>query len=370
MLEHKRKEERLSTQTLSLPDRAGQDAQWRELHEFVERAGLLKKQYPYYAGKILITLCMLGVSVWLLAATDYFWPQMANALFLAFVLPQIAIMAHAAGHGQMFCSPRKNNFISLLAGFLVGLSREWWDEKHNGRHHGNPNTPGLDPDVTGSILSFTTEQAMGTREVGKVVAKYQAFLIVPLLFFEAVSIRLDSVQYILCSSKRKQPMEYPVIELISILGHLIGYPLLLVFLLDPWWYTIPFALIHQGFMGLYLGTLFAPNHKGMLMLDKERSDVGFLWRQVPTSRNIKNPRFLDWFFDAWFGGLNSQIEHHLFPAMPECNLRKARGKVRSFCAEHGIPYCETGILQACKEIFRYLHRVGAPLRVPRSSAPS
>ena len=66
----------------------------------------------------------------------------------------------------------------------------------------------------------------------------------------------------------------------------------------------------------------------------------------------------DWFL----GGLNYQIEHHLFPSMPRPNLRLAQPLVREHCARIGLPYTETGLVESYAGALRHLHRVGAPLR--------
>jgi fatty acid desaturase len=68
------------------------------------------------------------------------------------------------------------------------------------------------------------------------------------------------------------------------------------------------------------------------------------------------------FTDFWYGGLNFQIEHHLFPTMPRNNLKAAQPIVRQFCEEQGIPYHATGVFQAYREVFAHLHMVSRPLR--------
>ncbi len=109
--------------------------------------------------------------------------------------------------------------------------------------------------------------------------------------------------------------------------------------------------------GLYLGSTFAPNHKGMPILEKG-SQLDFLRRQVLTARNVtSNP-----FNDYMYGGLNYQIEHHLFPNMPRNNLKQAQQIIRAYCTSHSISYYETTSVQSLKEILSYLHEVGAPLR--------
>jgi fatty acid desaturase len=103
--------------------------------------------------------------------------------------------------------------------------------------------------------------------------------------------------------------------------------------------------------------VFAPNHKGMEILDSE-SRLDFVRRQVLTSRDVTAGPLTDF----WYGGLNYQIEHHLFPSMPRNKLKEAQVIVRAFCEERGIPYRETGAMQSNREILQYLHQVSAPLR--------
>ena len=62
-------------------------------------------------------------------------------------------------------------------------------------------------------------------------------------------------------------------------------------------------------------------------------------------------------------GLNYQIEHHLFPAMPRNNLRKAQQLVKEFCRTHSIPYCETSVLQSYRAILHAMREVSASLLV-------
>jgi fatty acid desaturase len=127
--------------------------------------------------------------------------------------------------------------------------------------------------------------------------------------------------------------------------------------LNPW-QAVVFMLIHQTLFGVFLGSAFAPNHKGMPILEKG-SRIDFLRRQVLTSRNVYSGLVNDF----WYGGLNYQVEHHLFPSMPRNNLKKAQKIVRAYCQEHDIAYYETSVIQSFREILLFLHQVSAPLRV-------
>jgi fatty acid desaturase len=148
------------------------------------------------------------------------------------------------------------------------------------------------------------------------------------------------------------------IEAALLAVHLIGY-LAVLFLMLPAGKAFAFLAVHQMLFGVYLGCTFAPNHKGMPM---PTEDLDFLRKQVLTSRNVRGGTLVD----IVLGGLNYQIEHHLFPSMPTPHLRRARPIVRQFCAERQVPYTETSLIRSYAEALRHLHRVGAPLRRARA----
>jgi fatty acid desaturase len=79
---------------------------------------------------------------------------------------------------------------------------------------------------------------------------------------------------------------------------------------------------------------------------------------VLTSRNVRGSRLVDFAL----GGLNYQIEHHLFPSMPRPSLRRAQPLVRAFCAERRLAYSESSVFGSFVEALRHLHAAGAPLR--------
>jgi fatty acid desaturase len=82
----------------------------------------------------------------------------------------------------------------------------------------------------------------------------------------------------------------------------------------------------------------------------------FLRRQVLTSRNVRG----GWLVDFALGGLNYQIEHHLFPSMLRPNLRRSQDIVKAFCHQHGVAYRETTLWRSNAQALRHLHEVGRP----------
>jgi fatty acid desaturase len=120
-----------------------------------------------------------------------------------------------------------------------------------------------------------------------------------------------------------------------------------------------FLLVQLAVMGVYLGSSFAASHVGMPVLPPD-SRVDFLRRQVLMSRNVKGGRAASFAM----GGLNYQIEHHLFPNMPRPSLRKVRPIVRQFCSDASIPYQEVTITRAWAMVAAYRNRVGLGARDP------
>ena len=138
--------------------------------------------------------------------------------------------------------------------------------------------------------------------------------------------------------------------------HIVGYLAAVFWVLTPL-QAVVFIAVHQGAWGVYMGCSFAPNHKGMPMM-QPGEQLDFLRKQVLTTRNVRG----GWLVDFALGGLNYQIEHHLFPSMPRANLRHAQADVREFCAHNGIPYSQTSALGSYRQVLSHLHAIGAPLR--------
>jgi fatty acid desaturase len=329
--------------------------EYAELKDLLALQGLFDRQPLYYTGKALVNLGLLVVAAAILLATNLFWVQMLDAAFLAFVFTQIAFLGHDACHRQIFRSTWKTDVVGLVCTLLTAISYSWWTEKHN-RHHRHPNHLGRDPDVQLRFLAFSAEQSCMARGFRRAIVRYQAYLFVPLLMLQGAASRINSITYVLSKQAR-----FPALELSLMAVHALIY-LGVVFFVLGWWQGMAFILVHQMLFGLYMGSTFAPNHKGMLVLqDDTRLDR--LRQQVLTSRNVRSHPFTDF----WFGGLNYQIEHHLFPHMARNQLKAAQVTVKAFCQARAIPYSETGIIQAYGEALGYLHQISASLRTPDPS---
>ncbi|TMF32737.1 MAG: acyl-CoA desaturase [Chloroflexi bacterium] len=230
------------------------------------------------------------------------------------------------------------------------MSHGWWVDKHN-RHHGNPNHQDLDPDIDVGVIAYSEEQALAKTGMARWIVSHQAGLFFPLLFGLAWTMHVSSVRFLV---KTKESLRW--VEVGALCMHAVAFPLLLVAIVGPW-RALLVIVIQKCVGGFYLASVFAPNHKGMPQIESGQ-ELDFLRSQVLTSRNVKSSPLTD----LLYGSLNYQIEHHLFPTMPRCNIRRAHKIVRDYCAELAIPYHETTIYRSYQEILSFLHDVGAPLR--------
>jgi fatty acid desaturase len=325
--------------------------EYAELKQRIKQKGLLEQQPVYYTYKILFTLGLMALSLSCLVIFNHSWFQLLNAVFFAFASAQIGFIGHDLGHRQIFRSTRYFLLSSFVAAnLLLGWTWSWWIDKHN-RHHAHPNEEEVDPDISIPMLAFSKEEAQRKQGFLRFMVKYQAYLYLPLELLGWLTFLIFSITFIV-----QKKAKYPLAEGLLMIVHYLLYFALLFSCLS-FWQALLFFVIHRALFGLYLGSVAAPNHKGMLIADKEKP-LDFLHQQVLSSRNVRSHPVTDF----WYGGLNYQIEHHLFPTIPRNNLKDAQRIVKAFCQEHEIPYHETDFLQSYREIFQHLNQVSASLR--------
>jgi len=334
------------TETIALTARGSDFAR---LSERVKQAGLLDRRPGYYTLRIGLVLGAYAGAWAAFVLVGDSWFQVLVAVALAVVFAQVALVAHDLAHRQVFGTRRASEIAGLIAGNLgIGMSYGWWMDKHT-RHHANPNHEDHDPDVSPEILIWSDGQARAAQGLPRFVGRIQAYLFFPLLLLEGLNLHVSGARAL-----RRGGMRHRAAEIVLFTIHVAGY-LAAVLAVLPAGKALAFIAVHQAAFGFYLGCTFAPNHKGMPM---PTDDLDFLRKQVLTSRNVTGGRLLD----AALGGLNHQIEHHLFPSMPSANLRRAKPIVRRFCAEIGVPYEECGLFRSYAIALRHLHEVGRPLR--------
>jgi fatty acid desaturase len=331
------------------------ESAYSELVREIRGQGLLHRRPLYYLTLASLNLGgLLLIVIGMVLLRDSWWAILLAPAF-AFVSTQIAFFSHDAAHHQIAQGGRATALLALVHGNLLnGMSYGWWVAKHNA-HHAHPNDLEADPDVGVGAFVWDADQASARKGMASWLTRHQAGLFFPMLTLEAYNLRVSSVQAV-----ARTGLRYRKTEALLMLGHLALYVALLITTLT-WFQALVFLAVHQGLFGLYLGCSFAPAHKGMPPLTSDQAADPLL-RQVLTSRNVRGGPAVDFAL----GGLNLQIEHHLFPSMPRPNLRRAQPIIERHCQARGISYTQASLWESFAIGLRHMHQVGAPLRMVSS----
>jgi fatty acid desaturase len=336
------------------PGASGQHL-YTELARTVRERGLHRRRYGYYWSRIAIGVVAFGFIWWGVIALGNSWFQLILAGLLGVVVTQFGFLGHDAAHQQVFRSSRWNEWTArILAGAFAGLSYGWWRGKHN-RHHAAPNREGTDPDIAPGAIAFTPAIAEGrTRGFAGWFVKRQGWMFFPLLTLEGLNLHLAGIRRLLAPG----PIPHRWLELFLVGTRLAAYVAVLLVAMPPT-KALAFFALQMATFGVCLGGSFAPSHKGMPIVPPT-SKIDFFHRQVLMSRNVRGGAVVDFAM----GGLNYQIEHHLFPSMPRPNLKRVQPLVRDYCAQHDVPYTEVGLLESYAIVVSYLNNVGLQARGP------
>ena len=324
-------------------------AGFRALALQVRATGLLDRRPGYYRVKITLTIAAFFAGWALFVIVGNSWAALAVAPLLGMMFTQLGFLGHDAGHNQVFGSRRRNRLLGLAVGnALIGLSFGWWVPKHNA-HHAHPNELGRDPDVGEGT-------ALPSPDAPRLVwwlARWQAPLFFPLMLLRSSGMHVLGIQRLVRRRDHAAVVEAALIAL-----HAALYLTVVLWVLSPV-KALAFVVVQQAVFSVYLGISFAPNHKGMPVIDSATA-AGFARRQVVTARNISGGRLTTFLL----GGLNYQVEHHLFPSMPRPNLRRVQGLVRDFCTATELSYGEESFVESFRQIIHHLSAAGAATSRP------
>ena len=326
--------------------------EYEDLRTSAEALGLFKRTYWHYGICAFVALVGVFGSLYVVTLTDNVWVQAINAVIFAFFSVQIGMIGHDLSHGEVFKTMETNRFWSSIAwGLFGGLSEVRWFEKHN-RHHAHPNHIGYDPDIELPFM-FTADQVeVRSTFLRKWILPHQHILFWPALaFVYPMYIMLAFLHYF------EKPSPRVWFEIVLVVIHfLVLFSIVFTFL--PLLPALVFLVVAFIVIGIYMGGVFAPNHKGRPEL---RNEEVFTWlHQILLTRDVRHS-FMTFYL---CGGLNFQIEHHLFPTMSRAHYHKAQALVRDFASKRGVEYHETSWVESLAEMYRALKLQSDASRAP------
>ena len=309
-----------------------------ELKAEVRKAGLLDR-VPVRGSIEMIAIIFSMIIVYYIevnwSSFSFEYSSILLALFMTIIFTRSVFVSHDVLHTQYFKNKSLSFKISYpFAAIMISNSSSWWDFQHNINHHTWCNVPQKDEDILAMDGAFTINQKGDSpklRSVKYIVFWGAMFFMYPAFIAQSYSFAIKKKKYG---------------ELFLMLLH---WPIVW----GPVFYFLPFSDAITVFLTLYfvlsawLAFGFITNHLGCEVFEKDDSeDLTWMELQMRTSRSLKGGSFIHWFY----GGLNTQIEHHLFPKAPRFNLLKIKKMTQEFAKKHNIKYFETSPIEAYVQI--------------------
>lgn len=419
-LEIEEEEEEGPTETVSADTRKRKQAVQRrnaihkdfdELNEKLIRDGWYKAQPWQYTLPVLRSACLLlgGISLVLtskgcesLFSLGVLPPLVLGSMMIGFFFQQVAFMGHDAGHGSITSDFSIDNYVGFLVGnFLTGIDIGWWKATHY-VHHSATNSLHDDPDIQHMpLLCFDTRieglwskyhgKYMPLDAIGRLLVPYQHLYFYPVMAVARINLYIQSILYLIktcplipTSSKKgrsvldestgqvkehyawpKPSMAFWSGQVFSLIGFYAAWFALLSSL-DSWKVRLlVFAvshftagLLHVQILISHVAMDYCMEGSGATGTTKDPKQLGssgyYEWQALSTM-DVACPPYMDWFH----GGLQFQLEHHLFPRVPRWRLRALMPLVDDIFRKHDIPTTRVPFFQANKMIVNHMADIGA-----------
>jgi fatty acid desaturase len=327
----------------------------KELHGQLEERGLFEPS-RFWRWKLALWVPAFFASYVGLLVLPFGVAWVGLALVAAVAFLTMGYVGHDAGHLALSRVRWVNDFWGQVGmTFLCGMSFGFWRSRHN-RHHVHCQEVGGDPDMHfGVLFSVYPGSANWHSPLGRFFLRIQKWAFWPLASFYWVTLRYDGIRDLF-----QRPAETKIDRFLVPL-HWIAL-LVVPGLVFGWHAALAVYVTVSCLSSLMTASVFIPNHIGMRRLEQDEP-VSYLEQQVTTSRNISNPRLLDFYY----GGLNSQIEHHLFPRVAHHRYRQMRPVVRAFCEARGIAYHEDSLYRALASVGGHLSEMTAAYRASKTA---
>jgi len=304
-----------------VPDETNTQMAFRKLRDDLEADGWFERDYVHEFKLIGIWFSLVAGAI---ATAHTFAPL--SIILTGLAMTNAGWLGHDYIHGVDDFSNKMRYFSTLGA----GLGATWWSDKHN-KHHALTNEMGVDEDIaTDPFLYAWAPDPKYDSPLRKI---QHLIFFVPFSFMFALW-RVDTIQVLVNAIEEKRPEAKK--ELYLILAH---YGVLLTVL--PFNVWVP-AVFLSGLMSALIVT---PTHQSEEFFEDFQHD--WVTAQFTSTRNavMSNP-FSEW---LW-GGMQYQLEHHLFPSMPRSKYPLLKPILQKFAKENNVPggYRESGEFEILK----------------------
>ncbi|KAL4015064.1 delta(8)-fatty-acid desaturase 2 [Cucumis melo var. makuwa] len=313
---------------------------YRKLASEFSKQGLFEKKGHVIMYSLISVAVMMFLVVYGVLKSESVLVHLGCAMILGMLWIQSAYVGHDSGHSNVMSSRGFNKLAQILSGnCLTGISIAWWKWTHNA-HHISCNSLDHDPDlqhipvfaVSATFFRTLTSHFYGRKlkfdSLARFFVSYQHFTFYPVMCVARVNLFVQTL--LLLFSTRKVPDR--ALNIMGILVFWTWFPLLVSYL-PNWPERVMFVLASFAVCSLQ-HIQFCLNHFSANVYVGKPTGNDWFEKQTSGTLDISCSSWMDWFF----GGLQFQLEHHLFPRMPRCQLRKISPIVVELCKKHNLPY--------------------------------
>ncbi|KAL5984709.1 Delta 8 Fatty Acid Desaturase [Asimina triloba] len=313
---------------------------YRRLVSDFSRLGYFHKKGHGAAFSLAAMALLFSCSLYGVLACHSVFAHFCSGLLMGFLWIQSGWVGHDSGHYQVMANAGFNRLVQIVAGnCLAGISMGWWKRNHNA-HHIACNSLDFDPDLQhipmfavssklfDSLTSYFYERQMNFDRIARFLVSHQHWTFYPVMCFARINLFAQSI--VLLLSKKRVPGRG--LEILGILVFWVWFPLL-VSCLPSWGERVMFVVASFSVTGIQ-HVQFCLNHFSTTVYVGPPTGNDWFEKQTMGTLDICCPSWMDWFH----GGLQFQVEHHLFPRLPRCHFRKVVPLVRDLCKKHNLPY--------------------------------
>ncbi len=334
----------------------------RVTQHFADNGGAPRGQWRLYVKAAVMLVCLAGAYGVLVFGAVSWWLALPLTALLGLALAGVGFnIQHDGGHGA-FSERRWLNQLAAATLDLLGASSYVWARKHNSIHHSYTNVTGHDDDINVGFLGRLSPHQRRLR-----LHRLQHWYLWVLYAFLPIKWHLyDDFRDVVTGRIGQQRFPRPRgRDLLLFVGGKAVFAALafgLPMLLHPWWLVFAFYGAASFVEGIVLSVVFQLAHcveQAEFPLPRPetgRMESAWAEHQVQTTVDFApRNRLLTWYV----GGLNYQIEHHLFPQVCHVHYPALAPLIEQTCREFGLRYAVNPTLRAAVgSHFRWLRRMG------------
>lgn len=323
-------------------------ADFKQLHDDCVKEGLFDANWPHIIYRFADILFMHWIGLYMLFNYRYLWPL---ALFLLGIAEgRCGWWMHEGGHYSITGNKAVDLKIQeILYGFGDGMSAAWWRVNHN-KHHATPQKYGQDADLM--TLPLVAYNKVIAKE-GRKNPLVRRWISLQRYLFGPVTCSLVALYWQIYLHPRHIKRTKRYTEAVSILCRWIAVGFICHKLGVTFWQGLFGVLFAQAFGAAYIFISFALNHTHLPVLPKDKH-VHFVEYAAVYTMDVSSDPFVNWFM----GYLNFQVEHHLFPCMPQFRFVALSKRVRKMFEDNGLVYDSRPYMTILKIVFDNLGNVG------------